>query len=58
MAAKKKPYVRLACKDCKNLNYATHKSLLRNRKEGEQKLEFKKFCNTCKKHTLHKENKK
>ncbi|MCH7552092.1 50S ribosomal protein L33 [Patescibacteria group bacterium] len=58
MASKRKPYIRLMCQDCKNLNYATHKSLLRNRKEEDKKLEFKKFCNHCKKHTLHKESKK
>ncbi|MCH7828433.1 50S ribosomal protein L33 [Patescibacteria group bacterium] len=58
MAGKRKAYARLLCQECKNINYATHKSLMRDRKEGEQKLEFKKFCKHCRKHTLHKESKK
>jgi len=48
----------MLCSDCKNINYAAHKSLMKMRKEDEQKLEFKKFCKHCKKHTLHKESKK
>ncbi|MBU1015377.1 50S ribosomal protein L33 [Patescibacteria group bacterium] len=59
MATKrKKPYTKLQCADCKSVNYMTRKSLMKMRKEGEQKLEMKKFCSSCRKHTLHKETKK
>ncbi|MBI2054400.1 MAG: 50S ribosomal protein L33 [Candidatus Staskawiczbacteria bacterium] len=50
----KKPFVKLVCEVCKNINYYTHKSL----KADEKKLELKKYCKFCKKHTLHKEGKK
>ena len=53
MAAKKKPYVKLQCTLCKNINYNTHKS-----KTMEGKLELEKFCKHCRKHTKHKEMKK
>jgi large subunit ribosomal protein L33 len=53
MAGKKKPYVKMQCKDCKNINYNAHKS-----KTMEGKLELEKFCKTCRKHTKHKEMKK
>ena len=52
--ATKKPFVKLVCEVCKNINYYTHKSL----KMGDNKLGLKKYCNHCKKHTLHKEGKK
>ncbi|OGN34547.1 MAG: 50S ribosomal protein L33 [Candidatus Wildermuthbacteria bacterium RIFCSPHIGHO2_02_FULL_49_9] len=45
----------MQCGGCKNINYFAHKSLMKKRKEGEQKLEAKKFCKHCKKHTAHKE---
>ncbi len=51
---KKKSFVKLQCKECKNINYHPHKS----KALKEEKLELKKFCNTCKKHTPHKETKK
>ncbi|MFA6149526.1 MAG: 50S ribosomal protein L33 [bacterium] len=43
----------LACVDCKNRNYTTTK----NKKTTPDKLELKKFCSTCRKHTAHKETK-
>ncbi|HCO11609.1 MAG TPA: 50S ribosomal protein L33 [Desulfonauticus sp.] len=43
----------LACTDCKRRNYSTTK----NKKNNPSKLELKKFCPHCKKHTLHKESK-
>ncbi|MCL1926840.1 MAG: 50S ribosomal protein L33 [Syntrophorhabdaceae bacterium] len=43
----------LACADCKNRNYTTTK----NKKTTPDKLELKKFCPTCRKHTAHKETK-
>jgi len=52
--AVKKPFLKVACSSCKTANYFTKKS----KKTAEKKLELKKFCSTCKKHTLHKESKK
>ncbi len=39
------------CTQCKNRNYHTTK----NKKKNPDKLELSKFCNTCRKHTAHKE---
>jgi len=52
--AKKIPFIKLQCKECKKINYYTHKS----KKMVEKKLELKKYCNWCRKHTVHKEVKK
>lgn len=53
MAKKKKVLVKLQCQECKTTNYFTNKS-----RGVEEKLELKKFCESCRKHTLHKELKK
>jgi len=53
MAKKKKPFIKLQCKECKEINYYTKKS-----RGLEGKLELKKFCKRCRKHTPHKEGKK
>jgi large subunit ribosomal protein L33 len=45
--------ITLACVDCKNRNYTTTK----NKKTTPDKLELKKFCSSCRKHTVHKETK-
>jgi large subunit ribosomal protein L33 len=45
--------ITLACVDCKHRNYTTTK----NKKTTPDKLELKKFCSTCRKHTAHKETK-
>ena len=45
--------VSLQCPVCKNRNYSTTK----NKKTTAGRLEFSKFCNTCRKHTDHKETK-
>ena len=45
--------VTLQCPVCKNRNYSTTK----NKKTTTGRLEFSKFCNTCRKHTDHKETK-
>jgi len=45
--------ITLACVDCKNRNYTTTK----NKKTTPDKLELKKFCSSCRKHTQHKETK-
>ncbi len=52
--ATKKPFTKLRCIDCKEINYFTHKT----KQVAETKLEMKKFCNTCRKHTVHKEMKR
>jgi len=44
-------YVKLACEICKQHNYWVHK----NKKTVDKKLELKKFCSTCRKHSSHKE---
>ena len=41
----------LACGECKQRNYTTTK----NKKRTPGKLELKKFCRFCGRHTLHKE---
>jgi len=54
MAKKKKSFVKLQCQECKRINYFSKKSKVLK----EEKLELKKFCSWCKKHTPHKETKK
>ncbi len=43
--------VTLQCGDCKQRNYMTTK----NKKRTSAKLELKKYCRFCRKHTAHKE---
>ena len=43
--------ITLRCYVCKRRNYYTTK----NKKLVERKIEYKKFCNWCRKQTLHKE---
>lgn len=43
--------ITLACNDCKQRNYDT----MKNRKNDPDRLEIKKYCRFCKKHTSHKE---
>lgn len=52
MAKTKERYVWLVCSKCSNRNYTTHKRL-----KATYKLEKKKFCNSCRAHTSHKEKK-
>jgi large subunit ribosomal protein L33 len=52
MASKNRVIITLACADCKNRNY--HYAV---GKKKEKKLEVKKFCAACGKHTMHKEAK-
>jgi large subunit ribosomal protein L33 len=42
----------VACTDCKNKNYHFSRG-----KRKEYKVEVKKFCRACGKHTVHKETK-
>ncbi|MGB9694434.1 MAG: 50S ribosomal protein L33 [Caldisericaceae bacterium] len=41
----------LECTECKHRNYATTV----NKKTNKEKLQLKKYCNSCRKHTVHKE---
>jgi large subunit ribosomal protein L33 len=41
----------LACNECKNRNYTTTK----NKRKHPDRLEHKKYCRFCRKHTVHKE---
>ena len=43
----------LACSECKQRNYNTTK----NKKNNPDRIELKKYCKFCKKHTTHKETK-
>jgi len=43
--------VHLGCTECKRRNYSTTK----NKRTTTEKLEMKKYCRFCRKHTLHKE---
>jgi len=51
---KKENIVKLQCSECQRINYYTR----RNKKLVKKRLELKKYCLWCKKHTLHKEVKK
>lgn len=50
----------LICSVCKSQNYITERNKINMETKGKKgsKLEIKKFCNTCKKHQLHKETSK
>jgi large subunit ribosomal protein L33 len=43
----------LACGECKRRNYTTTK----NKQKTPDRLEIKKYCSSCRKHTSHKETK-
>ena len=43
--------ITLECTECKNRNYRTTK----NRRNNPDRMELKKFCKTCQRHTLHRE---
>jgi len=45
--------IALACNDCKRRNYSKTK----NKKTTPDRLELRKYCRFCRKHTAHKETK-
>ncbi|MCC6445662.1 MAG: 50S ribosomal protein L33 [Armatimonadetes bacterium] len=45
--------ITMACNDCRSRNYTTKK----NRRNVKDRLELKKFCPPCGKHTVHREAK-
>jgi len=55
MASKKNVVEKIAlqCSECKRRNYTTTK----NRRNIQEKLEFRKYCPFERKHTIHKEGK-
>lgn len=52
MAKVKREVVAFKCTDCNEKNYTAYKC-----KNLKEKLEKKKFCARCQKHTMHKETK-
>ena len=45
--------ITLACTECKQRNYNT----TQNKTNDPDRLEMKKYCKFCRKHTLHRESK-
>jgi len=45
--------VTLRCSECKHRNYNT----MKNKKNDPDRLEMKKYCPFCRKHTVHNETK-
>lgn len=45
--------VKLACSECKQRNYDT----MKNKRNTTDRIELKKFCKFCNKHTIHRETK-
>ena len=45
--------IQMACGECKRRNYSTTK----NRRTHLDRMELKKYCKWCRKHTPHKETK-
>ncbi|MBA4390500.1 MAG: 50S ribosomal protein L33, partial [Syntrophus sp. (in: bacteria)] len=45
--------VTLSCLECKNRNYNTTK----NKQKTPDRMEMKKYCRVCKRHTSHRETK-
>jgi len=45
--------IKMQCSECKTINYFSRK----NKKTLKNRLELKKLCQKCGKHTLHKETK-
>jgi large subunit ribosomal protein L33 len=43
--------IKLQCQECKQINYYSTK----NKKTIKEKIELKKYCTLCKRHTRHKE---
>ncbi len=43
--------ITLACSDCRERNYVTEK----NRRNDADRLELKKYCRRCRRHSLHRE---
>ncbi len=46
-----RPKITMACTECKERNYITRK----NRRNDPDRMELKKFCPRCRRHTAHRE---
>lgn len=53
MAKEDRSTIGMACTECKEKNYATSK----NKKNNPERLELRKFCPRCGRHTSHRESK-
>lgn len=53
MAAINRAKVAFECTECKHRNYDS----MKNKKNDPERLQLKKYCPFCKKHTVHKESK-
>ena len=53
MANSQRNKITLACTECKQRNYDNYK----NKKNDPDRIEIKKYCKFCHKHTVHKETK-
>ena len=53
MATDARIVITLACNECKARNYATTK----NKRNDPDRVELKKYCKVCRKHTVHREAK-
>ena len=51
--AENRPVIVLACTECKERGYSTTK----NKKNDPSRLELKKYCPRCRRHTIHREAK-
>ncbi len=45
--------INMACEECKRRNYTTYK----NKRNNQERLELRKYCRWCGKHTAHREAK-
>lgn len=53
MAVSARTRITLACTECKQRNYDN----MKNKKNDPERIELKKYCKFCHKHTVHKETK-
>jgi large subunit ribosomal protein L33 len=53
MAKDDRIIITMACSECKERNYSTSK----NKKNDTQRLELRKYCRRCNRHTPHREAK-
>ena len=58
MAKTSRILLALKCTICNNQNYITEKNKINAQEKGQGKLQLKKYCKRCKKHTIHKETTK
>jgi large subunit ribosomal protein L33 len=52
-AAENRPVITLACTECRERTYTTET----NKKNDPNRLELRRYCPRCRRHTLHRETK-